>query len=115
MDGDWLGDCSGLGAEARCAGCDSVKCRSKLTPNGWRGLPRHRLISLNCDRIWQRRPAFGRHTTQKVPVLVEHQAVVGVRHLALLPRWVFPTNVVPALSRAPESLDNALCAGRSDC
>jgi len=73
------------------------------------------VLSLNCDRIRQRRPAFRRHTTQKVLVLGEHQVVVCLRFLALLPSWILQADVVLALPRAPEFHDNVLRASCRDC
>ena len=75
----------------------------------------HRLFSLDCDRIRQRRPAFRRYTTQKALVLVAHQVVVCLRFLALLPSWILQAEVVLVQPRAPEFHDNVLCAGCRDC
>ena len=68
-------------------------------------------LTLNRDRIRQRRPAFRRYTAQKVPVLVEHQVVVCIRFLALPPSWILQADLVLALPRAPEFHDYVLCAG----
>lgn len=70
---------------------------------------------LNRNRIRQRCSAFRGYTTQKIPVLVEHQVVVCLRFLALLPGWISQTDVILLQPRAPEFHDNVLRAGCSDC
>ena len=70
---------------------------------------------LNRDRIRQCRLALCTDTTKKASVFAQGQVVICLCYLTLFPGWILQTGFVLFLARAPESHDDALRAGCSDC